>query len=148
MLISNNVENDTRSLLETKRKTPTYIIICQKHLCQQIMHESTAGETYQTTNKTEDEIAAEDYRFVKKEGPASMDYREAQQLTGNSHPPEHTWFYPTIPTFGVSLKIHEKNQLRYMEKSHDTSLTQLSQWMSRAFRETMLISENIWRDSL
>ena len=33
-----------------------------------------------------------------------------------------------------------------MAKSHDTSLTQMSQWMSRCFKMMMPVSEEIWRN--
>jgi len=63
-----------------------------------------------------------------------------------ARPPKHTWFHNRIPTFGVSLKMHKNNALRFMAKSHETSLTQLSQWMSRCFKMMMPVSEEIWRN--
>jgi disulfide oxidoreductase YuzD len=71
---------------------------------------------------------------------------EAEKMEAASRPPRHTWFHERIPTFGVSLKMHKKNALRFMAKSHDTSLTQMSQWMSRCFKMMMPVSEEIWRN--
>ena len=38
-------------------------------------------------------------------------------------PAKHTQCNEQVPTFGVSLRLHKKNALRFMAKSHQTSLS-------------------------
>ena len=41
--------------------------------------------------------------------------------------------------------MHKNNALRFMAKSHSTSLSPLSIWLGRAFSSMMPVSEEIWR---
>ena len=124
----------------------TYCIVCKTWICQQIITETQTTTTYATANKTESQITEEDYAFCKEEGLVTMTVQQASKLKQDDpKPPKHTWFHERIPTFGVSLKMHKQNALRFMAKSHDTSLTQLSTWMSRTLKAMSGVSEDIWR---
>ena len=127
----------------------TYCILCKPHLSRQIMDETQGSTTYTQSQHTEAEITAADFGFVKGEGLVTVTVEEAENLQNQADepvPPRHTLFHKRVPTFGVSLKMHKNNSLRFMAKSHATSLTQLSSWMSSAFKLTTLVSENIWRN--
>ena len=60
-------------------------------------------------------------------------------------PAKHTQCNEQVPSFGASLKLHKKNALRFTAKSHQTSLSQLPKWMSRAFNLITPVSEDAWR---
>jgi len=135
------------SIITGDKAKNTYCVLCKRHLSQQIMQETSTTTTYETTNLTEAQIVAADFDFVKGEGLVTITGEEFDKLgPDDPKPPKHTLFNAGIPTFGVSLKMHKANSLRFMAKSHSTSLTQLSHWMSRAFKSTILVSEDIWRD--
>ena len=135
------------SIITGDKAKNTYCVICKRHLAQQIITEVDNTSTYEATQLTEVQITEEDYKFMLREKLVTMKLEEAQQiLPPQNPPPEHTLFHSRIPTFGVSLKMHKANSLRFMAKSHKTSLSQLSKWLSRTFRETMLVSEEIWRE--
>ena len=51
-----------------------------------------------------------------------------------------------MPTFGVTIKMHKENKPRFMGKTHGTTLTQLSQWISRTLKAMIPQSEQIWRN--
>ena len=111
------------------------------------MKETQETSTYTESALTEGEIVKGDFEYVKRMGLVSVTVKEAQQICAQDpgRPPNHTWFHERIPTFGVSLKMHKANTLRFMAKSHNTSLTQLSTWMSKAFSSMMPVSEEIWK---
>ena len=46
--------------------------------------------------------------------------------------------------FGVVVKTIKKNKLRFLAKSHNTSLSQLSKWISRMLKLMMPMSEDVW----
>ena len=50
-----------------------------------------------------------------------------------------------MPTFGVVVKTIKENKLRFLAKSHKTSLSQLSQWITKSLKLMMPKSEEIWR---
>ena len=74
--------------------------------------------------------------------PAGTPKAEAERLLI----PDHRVFHRRLPSFGTSIKLHRENKPRFMSKSHQTSLTQLGQWISRALKGTSEVSEDIWRD--
>ena len=60
-------------------------------------------------------------------------------------PPPHAHFNPSLPTFGVVIKLHAHNAPRFLAKLHGSSLTQLSQGISWALQALMPESEKVWR---
>ena len=42
-------------------------------------------------------------------------------------PPKHAIFQRKLPTFGVVIKLYKANKPRFLAKSHETSVVQLSQ---------------------
>ena len=124
----------------------TYCIVCKPHLCKQIMKETHETKTYVECTQSETQITDANYEFLTTEGLVTVTAKVAEQMTPAQRPPKHTWFNENVPTFGVSLKMHKENSLRFMAKSHHTSLSQLSTWMSRVFAIMVPVSETIWRD--
>ena len=132
------------AIITADKAKNTYCIVCKPHLCKQIMDETQGSATYERSQQTEEQIVQTDFEFVKGEGLVTKTVNEAKQE--EAPPAKHTWFNEQVPTFGVSLKLHKKNALRFMAKSHQTSLSQMSKWMSRVFNLMMPVSEEIWKN--
>ena len=75
------------------------------------------------------EIVDKDWQFIEKEGLAQKPEPEESDLT-----PIHKelLFQERIPTFGVVVMIVKKTKLRFLAKSHNTSLSQRSKWISKS----------------
>ena len=121
----------------------TYCIMCKQWLSKQVMKETQETTTYSVSQLTEETVVAEDLQFMSDEGLVSA--RASEATDANPKPPKHTWFHERVPTMGVVVKLHKENKLRYLAKSHETTLTQLSTWMSKAFKMMMDVSEELWR---
>ena len=95
------------------------------------------------------EIIDADWEFIEAEGLAK------KQPTPPPSPdpadpnlpkiPEALLFNQRLPTFGVVVKTVKDNKLRFLAKSHKTSLSQLSQWITKALKLMMPKSEEMWR---
>ena len=48
--------------------------------------------------------------------------------------------------FGVTVKLHKSNKLRFMAKSHRSSLVGLAKWISQSLSAMSQVSEEIWKD--
>ena len=48
--------------------------------------------------------------------------------------------------FGVTVKLHKSNKLRFMAKSHRSSLVNLAKWISKSLSAMMQVSEELWKD--
>jgi len=131
------------AIITADKAKNTYCIVCKSHLCKQIMEETQGSDTYEQCQQTEEQLVQDDFNFVKAEGLVTVTTREAKEM--QNPPRKHTWFNEAVPTFGVSVKLHKKNTLRFMAKSQNTSLTQMSNWMSRSFKIMTLVSEEIWK---
>jgi len=81
---------------------------------------------------------------MKKQGLSEV---QVTDKDGRDTVAGHRVFYRKLPQFGATVKLHKQNQLRWMSKSHDTTLTQLGQWLTRAMKAMMEHSEEIWRDT-
>ena len=121
----------------------TYCIMCKQWLSKQVVQETQETTTYSVSQLSEQTVVDEDLEFMLNEGLVSARASEAKDM--NPKPPKHTWFHERVPTMGVVVKLHKENKLRFLAKSHDTTLTQLSTWMSKAFKMMMEVSEEIWR---
>ena len=51
-----------------------------------------------------------------------------------------------LPTFGVTVKLHKSNKLRFMAKSHRSSLVGQAKWISKSLSAMMQVLEEIWKD--
>ena len=45
-----------------------------------------------------------------------------------------------------SIKLHKQNKPRYMARCHQTTLTQLGEWLTRTLKATLIGSEEVWKD--
>ena len=87
------------------------------------------------------EIVDKDWQFIEEEGLAPKSEPEDSDQT-----PIHKelLFQEKIQTFGVVVKTIKKNKLRFLAKSHNTSLSQLSMWISSTLKLLMPMSEDVW----
>ena len=86
------------------------------------------------------EIVDRDWQFIEEEGLA-----QKPELEESDQTPIHkeVLFQERIPTFGVVVKTMKKNKLRFLAKSHNTSLSQLSKWISRTLKLMMAMSADV-----
>ena len=86
------------------------------------------------------EIVDKDWQFIEEEGLA-----QKPELEESDQTPIHKelLFHERVPTFGVVVKTIKKNKLRFLAKSHNTSLSQLSKWISRTLKLMMPMSEDV-----
>lgn len=132
------------AILTGDKAKHTYIIRCKPWLCQQVMKETQETGTYVPSEKTIAQIVEDAKRFMVKERPTRTATPEQRRI--NDSPPRHLAFNERVPTFGVTIKMHKQTTPRFMAKSHGTTLTQLSQWISRTLKAMIPQSEQIWRN--
>jgi len=130
-------------------------------LAKQVLHETETPVTYaQATHANGtpmelQEIIDADWEFIEGEGlakkqptpPPTPDPADPFAALGwRSTPvPEVLLFHQRVPTFGVVVKTIKDNKLRFLAKSHKTSLSQLSQWITKTLKLMMPMSEELWR---
>lgn len=59
-----------------------------------------------------------------------------------------TVFFPRLPALGFIIKMHKDNRFRYLSRGANSSLTQVSQWITRALKGLFPTSERLWIASL
>ena len=62
------------------------------------------------------------------------------------HIPEYRKLFSKLPRLGVSIKLHKQNKPRYMARYHQTTLTQLGEWLTRTPKAMSIESEEVWKD--
>ena len=82
------------------------------------------------------EIVEKDWQFIEEEG--------LTQKPEQTPIHKELLFHERVPTFGVVVKTIKKNKLRFLAKSHNTSLSQLSKWISKTLKLMMPMSEDVW----
>ena len=55
--------------------------------------------------------------------------------------PQHMEYTEDLPVFGVTVKLHKFNKLRFMAKSHRSSQANLAKWISKSLSAMMQESE-------
>ena len=126
------------AIITADKAKNTYVITCKPWLCQQAMKEAVESKSYEASQENEEDVIGKDLEFVVKENIARYPNSE-------DPPPDHALVNEALPTFGVVTKLHKNNAQRFLAKSHGTSLTQLSEWISRSLKAMMPNSEQIWR---
>ena len=135
------------AILTADKAKNTYVIHCKKWLTEQVILETETTSTYKQALNPDGspmqmmEIVEKDWQFIEEEGLAQKPEPEESDQT-----PIHKelLFHETVPTFGVVVKTIKKNKLRFLAKSHNTSLSQLSKWISRTLKLMMPMSEDVW----
>ena len=123
----------------------TYVLVCKSHLARQMMAEVTTTKTYENAETQEIKVIVSKHeKYVVRE--QRLAEHQQQDEHGNDIIPKYRVFNKRIPVFGVSIKLHKKNIPRFMAKSHDTTLTQLSQWITKTLKVMVPVSEEIWRN--
>ena len=89
--------------------------------------ETQETETYVASTKTLQQVLDDNAEFMVNEKLAE---RVTPEMKEDEKPPAHLQFQESVPTFGVAVKLHKKNKLRFIAKSHGTSLTQMSDLQS------------------
>ena len=64
------------------------------------------------------------------------------------HIPEYRRLFSKLPRLGVSIELHEQNKPRSMACCHQTTLTQLGEWLTRTLKAMSIESEEVWKDTL
>ena len=113
----------------------------------QVIQETETTSTYKQALHADgspmhvQEIVDKDWQFIEEEGLAKKPNPEESDQT-----PIHKelTFQDRIPTFGLVVKTIKKNKLRFLAKPHDTSLSQLSKWISKTLMLMMPMSEGVW----
>ena len=77
---------------------------------------------------------------LMRETPQDRDPEKVDEI------PPHMGVVEDLPTFGVTVKLHKSNKLRFMAKSHRSSLVGLAKWISKSMSAMMQVSEEIWKD--
>ena len=145
------VQRDYEILSADKAKN-TYVIHCKPWLAKQVLRETETTVTCtQATHANGtpmelQEIIDADWEFIEEEGlarkqptpPPTPDPADPLAALGwRSTPvPEVLLFHQRVPTFGVVVKTIKDNKLRFLAKSHKTSLSQLSQWITKTKRSS------------
>ena len=57
-------------------------------------------------------------------------------------------FNARLPALGFIIKMHKQNAFRFLSRGASTSLTQVSQWITRALKALFSTSEKMWIDEL
>ena len=60
--------------------------------------------------------------------------------------PEYRKLFNKLPRLGVSIKVHKQNKPRFMARCHQTTLTQLGEWLTRTLKAMSVESEEVWKD--
>jgi len=128
------------AIISADKASSTFVLYCKSYLCQQVQHEIQQDSTYIEADQTEEQIIENDRKFVmdKEDLATPAPEKEADR-------DDHT-FLEQLPVFGVTVKLHKKNKLRFLAKSHRSSLKQLATWITRALKAMSPVSEAMWRD--
>ena len=62
------------------------------------------------------------------------------------HIAEYRKLFSKLPRLGVSIELHKQNKPRYMARCHQTTLTQLVEWLTRTLKAMSIESEEVWKD--
>jgi len=139
------------SIVTADKASNTYVVVCKPWLCQQAMQEAHNTPSYVRSDKQGTAILEADEEFslgeqmVVEEEPEPDPNAPHRRGPPPKPPPKHAIFKPKLPTFGVVIKLHKKNKPRFLAKSHETSLVQVSQWISLSLKTMMRSSEALWR---
>ena len=60
--------------------------------------------------------------------------------------PEYRQLFNKLPRLGVSIKVHKQNKPRFMAHCHQTTLTQLGEWLTRTLKAMSVELEEVWKD--
>ena len=128
------------AIVSADKASSTYVIYCKSYLCQQVQHEIQQDSTYAEAEENEKQIIENHRSFVMNEELATPPAeKEAEKIDQDA-------FVEQLPVFGVTVKLHKKNKLRFLAKSHNSSLKQLAKWITRALKAMSQESEAMWRD--
>jgi hypothetical protein len=143
------IQRDYAILTADKAKN-MYVIHCKPWLAKQVHQETETTSTYEQAKHDDgnpmelQEIIDADWEFVNAEGLAK---KHSPDEDGPNVPKiqEKLLFAERVPTFGAVVKTVKDNKIRFLAKSHKTSLSQLSQWITKSLKIMMPMSEEIWR---
>ena len=124
----------------------TYVIHCKVHLAKQVMEEISKNETYKQVNdSTIKEVQERHAEWMMEERLA-----EPQDEKGPNaiHIPEYRKLFSKLPRLKVSIKLQKQNKPRFMALCHQTTLTQLGEWLTRTLKAMSIESEEVWKDML
>ena len=137
------------SIVTADKASNTYVVVCKPWLHQQAIQEAHNTPSYFCSDKQGTGILEADKQFSLGEQMVVGEEPEPIQSPScdppPKPPPKHAIFQRKLPTFGVVIKLHKANKPRFLAKSHETSLVQLSQWISLALKTMMRSSEELWR---
>ena len=137
------------AILSADKAKNTYVIHCKPWLSKQVLQETETTDTYKQALCDDgapmelQEIIDADWEFVEAEGLAKKPPDPPDPTVPKI--PEALLFHQKLPTFGVVVKTVKDNKLRFLARSHKTSLSQLSQWISKSLKIMMPKSEEMWR---
>ena len=108
-------------------------------------YEIQSDATYKLLEEPVDELIKKDRKFllaekIMRETPQDRALVQADRI------PAHMGFVEDLPMFGVTVKLHKSNKLRFMAKSHHSSLVGLAKWISKSLSAMTQVSEEIWKD--
>ena len=133
------------AILTADKASNTYVIHCKTHLCKQVVTEIQSDATYKLVEEPVDELIKKDREFLlaeklMRETPQDRDPEKVAEI------PPHMGLMKDLPMFGVTVKLHKSNKLRFMAKSHRSSFVGLAKWISKSLSTMTQVSEEIWKD--
>ena len=146
-------EEKTKALKDLKKRyavlvadkgASTYVIHCKVHLAKQVMDEINNNGTYKKVeDSTIKEVQGRHAEWMMKENLAEpQDEEDSNEI----RIPEYRKLFSKLPRLGVSIKVHKQNKPRFMARCHQTTLTQLGQWLTRTLKAMSVESEEVWKD--
>ena len=132
------------AVLVADKCASTYVIHCKVHLAKQVMEEIIKNETYKkVVDSTVKEVQERHALWMIEEGLAEpQDEKDPNTI----RIPEYRRLFSKLPRLGVSIKLHKQNKPRFMARCHQTTLTQLGEWLTRTLKAMSIESEEVWKD--
>jgi hypothetical protein len=157
------------------KSSNTYTIKCRACLIEQAREEMVSTPNYEPSKAPRDELLRKHAAFVVNrfgmatgKAPTAKEAKEvkeaddkakgAKRARGQQPATETTKkrkakdrqspraFNFRFPGFGNLVKNHKEQKNRWLARSANTSLTQLSKWVHVGLKATMRTSEAMWRD--
>ena len=132
------------AVLAADKSASTYVIHCTVHLAKQVREEIIKNGTYEKVeDSTIKEVQERHAEWMMEEGLAEpQDEKDPNAI----HIPEYRKLFQKLPRLGVLIKLHKQNTPRYMARCHQTTLTQLGEWLTRTLKALSIESEEVWKD--
>ena len=108
------------------------------------MEDISTNETYKhVEDSTIKEVQDRHAEWMMKENLAEpQDEEDPNEI----RIPEYRKLFSKLPRIGVSIKVHKQNKPRIMARCHQTTLTQLGEWLTRTLKTMSIESEELWKD--